>query len=629
MSLEDLVHVEVTSINKKAERASEAAAAIFVISSEDIRRSGAKTIPEALRLAPGLTVAQTTSDSWAISARGFNGQFMDKLLVLMDGRSLYTPIFAGTYWETQDYVMEDIDRIEVIRGPGATIWGANAVLGVINIITKTADNTQGVEGVTLLGTERLSQSVRYGGKAGEDGHYRVYGKAFGQDALPSADTGEEFDDNWQGRMGFRTDFTPSDKDVVTVSGDAYTGEVGVEGDHLIGPGDNIPFEYDDTLRGANVLGRWDHQIDDRSSLGLQSYFDWAHRDSVNSTWDTFTFDIEFQHRISLIEHNELTWGLGYRRFNDDTEPSYQITFDPADAGLNTFSGFIQDEHRWLDESLRLTVGTKLEHNDFTGFEVQPTLRLAYLFGKNTVWGAITRTVQTRSRVDDLIYNMEPEDSPPVVYGGDPDSEAESVISYELGYRTEFLGKGSLDLAGFYNEHENQRDFLPFFPVDGAIPYVGTDDGEAQTWGVELAMNWVAFDWWTLGGTYTYQKVEKEIPEVDGALYIPGLTPMPGDTDYSEYNYPAHQLGLNSKMNLPLNLQFDSFVYYTDEIPNQFADSRWRVDLRLGWTPTENFDLSLVGQNLLYDEELEWSGDLGFGGGSLPGRGAYLKLTWGF
>ncbi len=627
MSLEDLVHVEVTSINKRAERASEAAAAIFVITSEDIRRSGAKTIPEALRMAPGLIVAQVDSNSWAISARGFNGQFSDKLLVLMDGRTLYTPMFAGTYWDVQDYVMEDIDRIEVIRGPGATIWGANAVLGVISIITKTAGDTQGGEGVTLAGTERISQSVRYGGQAGENGHYRVYGKAFRQDALPQGEAGEEFDDNTQGSVGFRTDFTPSDKDTVTISGDVYAGETGSQGTSLIAPGTPDDYEYDEETMGANVIGRWDHRIDDRSSLGLQSYIDWAHRDTFNSKWDAFTFDLEFQHRISLIEHNELTWGLGYRRYNDDIEPSYETSFDPGDVGMNTFSGFVQDEHRWLDESLRLTVGTKLENNDFTGFEYQPTARLAYLFGKNTIWGAFSRTVQTRSRVDDLTYNIEP---PPTVYGGDPDADAEVVQSWELGYRTEFLGKASLDLAGFYNDHQKQRDFMVYPPEapGGPIIYRGGDDGEAQSWGVELAMNWVAFDWWTLGGTYTYLKIEKEVQEVDGALYIPGFTPMPGDPSAEEYNYPAHQIGLNSKMNLPYDLQFDTYAYYMDEVPEVMTDRRVRLDLRLGWTPTENFDVSLVGQNLLYDEEPEWGSQLTFASGR-PGRSAYLKLTWGF
>ncbi len=622
MSLEDLVHVEVTSINKRAERASEAAAAIFVITSEDIRRSGAKSIPEALRMAPGLIVAQLGSNSWAISARGFNSEHADKLLVLMDGRSVYTPMFAGTYWDSQDYVMEDIDRIEVIRGPGATIWGANAVLGVINIITKAAGDTQGGEGVTLAGTERLSQSVRYGGKAGEDGHYRVYGKAFRQDALPDSMTGAEVDDSTQGQVGFRADFTPSDKDAWTISGDVYSGETGEEGESLIAPGTPYEYDFDVKNQGANVLGRWDHQVDDRSSFGLQSYVDWTHRDSFNSKWDALQFDVEFQHRISLIEHNELTWGLGYRHYYDDIEPTYETSFDPDSVGLDTFSGFVQDEHRWLDEDLRFTIGTKLEHNDFTGFEYQPTIRLAYLFGKQIVWGALSRTVQTRSRVDDLTYNIETDESPlPIVYGGDPDADAEIVRSAELGYRTEFLGKGSVDLAGFLNEHENQRAFIPY-SGGGYVDYVGGDDGEATSWGVELAMNWVAFDWWTLGGTYTYLQVSGDDPVVEGSL-TPG-----GESSAEETNYPEHQAGLNSKMNLPHDVQFDAYAYYMDEIPNQATDSRVRLDLRLGWTPSENFDVSLVGQNLLYDEEPEWGSQLTFGSG-VPGRGAYLKLTWGF
>ncbi len=641
MSLEDLVFVEVTSVSKKAERASETAAAIFVIGSEDIRRSGAKSIPEALRLAPGLIVGQIDSNSWAISARGFNGQFADKLLVMMDGRTLYTPLFAGTYWDAQDYVMEDIDRIEVIRGPGATLWGANAVLGVINIITKNASDTQGGESVTLAGTERLSQSLRYGGKAGEDGHYRVYGKAFAQEGLPVVEDGDEIDDNWKGSLGFRTDFTPSENDAVTFSGDAYVGETDAEGSMLVGihPTEYVPYSQEEEIKGANLLGRWDRKLGERSSLGLQSYIDFTQRNLINSEQDAFTFDVEFQHRISLVEHNELTWGVGYRRYSDEIGNSFSLAFMPSDRVLNTFSGFIQDEHRWLEEDLRLTVGTKLEHNDFTGFEWQPTVRLTYLFGKNTVWGAVSRTVQTRSRADDVEITLVTETSLlPVVYQGDPDSDAEEVMSLELGYRTEFLGKGSLDLATFYNDHQKQRDFIALLPVgypagqvppDGlVIPYVGGDDGEAQTWGVELAMNWVAYDWWTLGGSYAYLNVEKEIPDVEGALVIPGSTPIPGDPHPEETNYPEHQVNLNSKMNLPHNLQFDTYLYWMDEVPNQGTDSSLRLDLRLGWKATENIDLSLVGQNLLIDEEKEWSAGLGTPAG-LHGRSAYAKLTWKF
>ncbi len=637
MSLEDLVYVEVTSVSKKVERASETAAAIFVISSEDIRRSGAKSIPEALRLAPGLIVAQINSNSWAISARGFNGEFADKLLVLMDGRTLYTPNFAGTYWDTQDYVMEDIDRIEVIRGPGATLWGANAVLGVINIITKTAEATQGGESVTMLGTERLSQSLRWGGKAGENGHYRVYGKAFVQDGLPNATSGETYDENWQGRMGFRTDFTPGERDAIMISGDAYVGEADREGitTTSVVPWIDEPFTFVDETKGANLLGRWEHTIDERSSLGLQSYVDYTKRTSIDPDMETFTFDVEFQHRISLFQHNEFTWGLGYRRYSDEMDNSVAGVFDPSERVLDTFSGFIQDEHRWLDESLRFTIGTKLEHNDFTGFEYQPTIRLAYLFGKNTIWGAASESVQTRSRVDELTLYLDRAEVPiPVAYGGDPDSEAENVRSLELGYRTEFLGKGSLDLATFYNEHSNQRDFIGDLPVgyppgqippDGfVLPYVGGDLGEAQSWGVELAMNWVAYDWWALGGSYTYLNLEKDLLE---NIMLSGVIEATGPS-IEESNYPEHQVNLNSKMNLPHNLQFDTYLYWTDEVPYQEADSRLRLDLRLGWKASENIDLSLVGQNLLADEEKEWNAGLNDSGG-LPGRSAYAKLTWNF
>src|SRR5437588_2583260 len=397
VSLEDLWNMQVTSVSKRTQKVADAAAAIFVITQADIRRSGATSIPEALRLVPGLEVARIDQNKWAIGSRGFNGRFDNKLLVLIDGRSVYTPLFSGVYWNVQDVMLEDVDRIEVIRGPGATLWGANAVDGVINVITKPAQATQGGLVTAEGGTEeRTAESVRYGGKLGNSAFYRIYSKYFEWE--PSIDaTGKAAHDGWNAvRAGFRVDTKSSGPNALTVQGDLYDSDYK---ETLTIPSLNPPyssmFANDGDYAGGNLLGRWNHSFS-RSSTTLQVYFDRTNvLDNSLFTDHESVYDIDFQHDIHVGESQELVWGMGYRSIQDSNGSSFTVSLQPNHSSLNQFSSFLQDEVSFFDRRLRVTLGSKFEHNDFTGFEFQPNVRVLANIGKNqSDWAATSRAVRT-------------------------------------------------------------------------------------------------------------------------------------------------------------------------------------------------------------------------------------------
>src|SRR5438552_3237702 len=394
-SLEELLNLEVTTVSKRPEKLTEAASAIQVITQEDIRRSGASSIPEALRLASNLEVAQVDSRQWAISARGFNSTTADKLLVLIDGRTVYTPLYAGVFWDFQDTLLEDLDRIEVISGPGATLWGANAVNGVINITTKQAKDTQGVLLLGGGGTElRDFGGVRYGGALAPNLHFRVYGQYFDRDSMVFP-TGQDAANDWHlGQGGFRLDWDASASTLLTLQGDLYDGRIAQPGT-----------TGDITVDGSNVIGRWSHTFAEDSDLKLQVYYDRTHRRIPDVfAEDLDTYDVDFQHRFPLGERHDLVWGLGYRLIEDDVSNSPILAFLPARVSRQWFSGFVQDEITLVKDRLHLTLGTKIEHNDYTGFEVQPSARLAWrLSQQQTVWAATSRAVRTPSRIDRELF----------------------------------------------------------------------------------------------------------------------------------------------------------------------------------------------------------------------------------
>src|ERR1051325_9339580 len=461
LTLEELVNIKVTSVSKKETRLEDSPAAIAVLTQEDFQRLGATSIAEALRAVPGVEVARMNANTWAITARGFNGQYANKLLVLVYGRSVYTPTFGGVYWDLQDLVLEDLDRVEVVRGPGGTLWGANAFNGVINIITKSAKDTQGGLISTTLGTEFLpSTSARYGGELTTNLYYRVYGKYFNREGFEDKD-GHDMDDDWRlGRGGARLDWEPSEHNTLTLFGGVYRGTFGEQVQKTGLPFTNAFFGVDAPTSGGNVLGRWTHIFSEESEFKFQAYYDairrvdpfgggdldidndFFHGNSLIEKRDTF--DLDFQHRFPLGSRQSVMWGLGFRYSQDSlTSNGGEISFNPKHFRDRLFSSFVQDEIRLFPDKLSLTIGSKFEHNDFTGFEPEPSGRLLWTpTERQTVWGSIGRAVRTPTRVErDARVNLTsfplPDGTPAQVsLFSNPNLDSETVLAYELGYRFE-------------------------------------------------------------------------------------------------------------------------------------------------------------------------------------------------
>jgi iron complex outermembrane receptor protein len=604
LAFEELFNLEITTVSRRPERLVDAASAIQVITSEEIRRAGATSLPEALRLVSNLQVAQISSSQWAISARGFNASTANKLLVLIDGRTVYTPLFSGVFWDVQHVMLEDIERIEVISGPGATLWGANAVNGVINVITKSARETQGAllsaGGGSFL---RGFGNARYGDKIGEDIYFRVYGMGFDRDNTVFRN-GRDADTAWSlGQGGFRADWLPASGANVRVQGNFYGGDIG-----QTGPGDV-------SVDGQNLIGRWTQPLANDSDVSLQFYWDRTHRRIPRSISEVLnTYDVELQHRFAFGERNRLIWGAGYRFMHDDVKNSQAIAFLPGRRDLHLFSGFLQDEITLLRDQLILTIGSKFEHNSFSGFEVQPSARIAWLLAKDhTVWAAISRAVRTPSRIDTEVFA--PSTPPFFLRGGGGRFDSETVIAYELGYRTELANRLGLSISTFYNDYDELRSVEPIAGAPGQS--IILNGLRAKTYGVELSLAWQATDWWRLRGGYTYFKKDIDLGHS-------------GDVNRgrSEGNDPHHQFLIQSMINLPANFEFDSVLRYVDNLNQRgpLVPSYVSLDLRLGWRPTPNWEFAIVGQNLLDKTHGE------FGAPAtrqeIP-RSVYGKVTWKF
>ncbi len=604
MSLEDLQDFEVTSVSKRPEKLEDAASAIQVITSEDIRRSGATSLPEALRLAPNLMVAQVDSRQWAISSRGFNSTSADKLLVLIDGRSVYTPLFSGVFWDVQNVMLEDIDRIEVISGPGATLYGANAVNGVINVISKSAKDTQG----TLISGGGGSfvnglGSVRYGDKIGQDLYFRVYGMGFGQDETLLANGHESTNDWVLGQGGFRADWLPAHGEIVTVQGDFYGGSMGQ------------PAPGDTTVNGQNIVTRWTHPIAEDTDVTLQAYWDRTWR-RIPGTFseDLNTYDVDFQNRFVLWQRNQVIYGAGYRLMMDNVGNSPALAFLPADRNLNLFSTFAQDEITLLEDELYLTLGSKFEHNDYSGFEVEPSARIAWRPQTNqTIWAAVSRAVRAPSRIDTELFVP---GSPPFTLRGGGDSfVSEKLLAYELGYRIGVTPRLNLSLSTFLNEYDDVRSIEPIAGTTNQ--FIVLNGLRAETYGAELSATWQMLEWWGLRGGYTYfHKV----------IFFDSSQDLNRGT--GEGNDPHHQFLVQSTMDLPANFEFDSVLHYVDNL-DQLGPSvpgYVSLDLRLAWHPSPNWELAIVGQNLLDNQHPEFGPALGRQ--EIP-RSFYGKVTWRF
>jgi iron complex outermembrane receptor protein len=649
LSLEELMNVEVFSVSKKAQKLSESAAAVYVLTQEDIRRSGATTIMDALRLVPGVQVANLNRNIYSISVRGFGERFANKLLVLIDGRSVYTPLFAGVYWDVQDTVLEDIDRIEVIRGPGGTIWGANAVNGVINIITKSAAETQGTLVSALMGDEENGTYVaRQGVKLGENVHMRVYGKYFDRESYRGQTQPSGMDQWRDGRGGFRMEWDPSESDEVTLQGEYYAGDsfAQTQSALLVPPYLGPSVRQRNDISGGHLLTRWSHDLEEHGQTELQVYYDRTDRKSQDFTEYRDTIDLEFQHNLPLGEHDELIWGLNYRLLHDDTGATFTFTLDPGHRTLNLFTGFVQNELRLLDDDLRLTLGTKIEHNDHTGVEIQPSGRFLWKAAeRHTFWGAVSRAVRTPSRAeDDIRINsavippdpMDPSSLPVVLaLQGSRSFGSEELLAFELGYRTEVASALSFDIATFYNIYDDIRSTViagpPVLEADPAPLHVTqfytTANGtSAETWGVEVAADVVASENWRFRAGYTFLHLDVDQPN----------SPIPNgviDTG-EETSSPDHSFFLRSLAKLPFGIELDANLRYVDNLTTVSSNVPTKVDdyvtadVRLAYSPIEGLELAVVGLNLFEQDHAEFGrSTFASGAPTEVQRSIYGKITW--
>ena len=588
------MNLEVTSVSKAPEKLTEVASAIQVITNEDIDRSAVARLPEALRLAPNLQVAQVNAHDWAITARGFNGApigtntLADKLLVMIDGRTVYTPLFGGVFWDVQNVLMEDIDRIEVVSGPGGTLWGANAVNGVINVQSKNTKETQGLFVSESLGTFLQDNvAVRYGGKLDSQLSFRVYGQLFDHRNTTLA-SGRDAQDHWNMTQGgFRMDYEVSRKDQFTVQGDLYGGK------------EDSAVTY---LNGQNLIAKWNHIFSQRSDLTVQTYFDRTHRNITGPdiVEKLTTYDIELQHHFAIRRRHKILWGAGFRQMHNETRDSAGQLFNPSVRNLQLFNGFIQDQISLVPRRLELTVGTKLLYNDYTEFEFQPSIRLAWLPSiRQTLWAAISRAVRTPSRLDaDLPIFRAPGIRP---------FQSEKLIAYEVGYRFQPTTRIFASLSAFYNTYDDVRSL----DTNALSPsgLVFANNLAAKTWGLEFSGNILARSWWKLRGGYTW--LHKEF-RTTSPLVIQG-------SELLEAQDPTNQLLIQSVMDLPKNFQFDLVGRYIDMIPTaRPVPSYFSLDARVAWV-YKRFTFSLNGRNLLEDKHAE------LGTRTIP-RSIYQKIS---
>jgi iron complex outermembrane recepter protein len=608
--------VVVTSVSKRPQLLHETASAVYVVTQEDIRRTGAVNIMEALRIVPGVQVSKINQNRYAISIRGFNRRLgSDKLLVLIDGRSVYSPSASGVFWIGQDTVLEDIDRIEVIRGPGASLWGSNAVAGVINIITKKSPETQG--GLLSGGSGTVEKgfgTLRYGGKLNEDFSYRVYGKYRDRNEGKKTDGSNAIDDKQMGQGGFRSDWQINSRDNLTMQGDYYSLDAGLDfANRFISIAEgSAPFRGKSTQKGGNFMTRWTRVMEDSSSFQFQAYYDRLERRSALPFQNIVDqVDLDFQHNFLIGEKNNFLWGLNYRYAFFDFEETAIVQL--PNRGTNLFSFFMHDEFTIVPNKWSLIFGSKFEHNEFSGFEVQPDIRTTWTPDSNhTIWAAVSRAIRIPSITEETssVNRVVIPTSPPLLIRdtNDGNTDSEELIAYEMGYRYKYNSQLNFDISSYYFDYNRLIEFTvgnTFFeatpsPAHLVLPFKFENSLEGEVYGVELSGQWQPFTNWRLSGSYTFSKID--LRPTKSNVFIPQSVGGEGDLDAE--GEPNHILNVRSYLNLPYKLEFDTLFYYVSENSTLNIPSYSRVDLRLGWKPTKNFELSLVGQNILDNSHLE-------------------------
>ena len=658
LGLEELMEIEITLVSRKQEKLFDTAAAAYALTGEDLRRSGATSIPEALRLVPGMQVGHIGASMWAVSARGFADRFANKMLVLIDGRHVYSPLFSGVYWESHDVLLEDVERIEVIRGPGATLWGANAVNGIINITTVAAAESQG--GLVKVGAgteERGFATVRYGGRLGNNSHFRIFARGFDRDDFVDAAGKPTADDMRMLHSGFRADWKADDRDAVSVQGDLFTTD---KGQRFSVPIVEAPYMRvsDSNSRhwGGNLLISWERSFSSRSDMRLQLYYD--HNDWVDESTESedATYDLDFQHRFSLGGRQEIVWGLGYRRGQDETREGAKLAFIPTTRSTDLYSAFVHHETGLYRGQLILALGSKFEHNGYSGFEFQPSARLIWHpDDRHALWLAVSRSVRTPSRSDrDIRINARTSPTVPalpgtnpielpllLIYQGQRSFGSEKLHSFELGYRLQPRRALFVDLATFYSRYSDLRAGrigLLEGHTDAQTPYLtapvfAENLMDGRSYGGELTAEWQFPDsWGRLRAAYSYLHLTLD----------PDPVADPASVD-AESVVPEHQFYIWPSVDLNSNWQLDCIGRYVGDVsgrgkevsgfeeimPEREIDAYFELDLRLGWQPSERFEIELVGRNLVNDQHAEFTD---FFLDYLPTeaqREVYGSLTWHF
>jgi len=633
-TLEDLLKMQVTSVSKKEEPLSKAGAAVFVITQEDIRRSGATNIPDLLRLVPGVNVAQIDSNNWAIGIRGFGDLYADKVLVLIDGRSVYNPMASGVNWDAQDLPLEDIERIEVIRGPGGTVWGANAVNGVINIMTKSAKNTQGGLVSAGGGSSTTGQGLaQYGGAIGDTGTYRVFGK-YSDIASTTLPGGGSAEDGWHSTHGgFRSDWDLSPTDTLTVQGDLLQAREGQNQTTVIAS--QLPltetFTERSDMSAANILARWNHTLANGSDTSLQIYDDYTRRVVAGGLIWQDTFDVNFQHHVKLGSRQDVVWGLDARVSSLHMGQGYTIGFLPDQRTDLLVSAFAQDEVK-IASTLSLTVGSKFEHNDYSGFAFEPSAQLVWNpTARQALWLSAAKAIRQPDVVDtSLVSDVATFPTGPGTFGvveilGSPNPNVETLNDFEAGYRIQAAKRLSVDASTFLSYYHNLRTLeaqAPYFVTGPGAPYVVVPTvfefiGTARSFGGELSVNWNPVDRWRLsaGSALIQMKFSKNAADVDT---------QPGD---GATGTPQQQYQLRSQLTLPHRFEWDGSLAYVGRL-TVGVPAYTRVDARFGWRMNGHTDFSVVGQNLLSPRHAEFPSELGVNY-TLVVRSVFAKVSWRF
>ena len=631
LSLEDLLNVEVTTVSRKEERLSRTASAVYVITAEEIRRSGATSLPEVLRLAPGVHVKRLAAGQWAVSIRGFNSRFSDKLLVMIDGRSIYNSLFSGVYWEHHDVPLPDIERIEVIRGPGAALWGSNAVSGVINVITKNARETQG--GLAEAGAGNLEggfATARFGGAASKDLHYRVSAKTHDRGGI--LDAGDVVSDSKMHRASARLDWERTPRESLVVTTDAYGGNLLDTTQALTEePPYMAALTEPSRLNGGHVLGRWTRSFSPNSSTSVQAYYDRSRRRAYELSGENAdTVDVDVQNSWSPSENNQLLWGFGHRSYSDSLDNGPMVFLDPASRTLRLSSGFVGDEVQLLDGRLVLSGALRLEHNSFTGWETQPKASALWdLTDDHTAWFSFARAVRVPSRANrdmraeyvafpgaDGRRNI-------LTYLGEPDFDSEKMNAYEAGHRFRLSKNVGLDTAVFYHDYDSMVAVnirAPFLEEESLIiPAYQVNGLAGAVYGGEVVGNWRPARRWRLTGSYSW--LEAQFHATRGGISEQAI-------EEAEAASPRTQYQIRSYVDLPARMEVDTSWVFTGGLPLLDSPSHHSIDARWSWRLVRSLQLEVAARNLLNARQTgaAWINN---GTNWNFGRTGFVKVRWSF